>query len=157
MQPNDKVHLTRQGFEELNQELQQLTGTKLPAAIERVAKAREFGDLAENSEYHNAREDLAMLEGRVEELQALLKRVVIINGSRAKIKTIVDLGCQVVVVGNGQTQTFEIVGEWEADPTQNKISTQSPLGKALMGKKVGETAEFEAPVGKILYTVKKIN
>ncbi|OGY15634.1 MAG: hypothetical protein A2784_04445 [Candidatus Chisholmbacteria bacterium RIFCSPHIGHO2_01_FULL_48_12] len=157
MQPNDKVHLTRQGFEELNQELQQLTGTKLPAAIERVAKAREFGDLAENSEYHNAREDLAMLEGRVEELQALLKRVVIINGSRAKIKTIVDLGCQVVVVGNGQTQTFEIVGEWEADPTQKKISTQSPLGKALMGKKVGETAEFEAPVGKILYTVKKIN
>ena len=157
MQPNDKVHLTRQGFEELNQELQQLTGTKLPAAIERVAKAREFGDLAENSEYHNAREDLAMLEGRVEELQALLKRVVIINGSRAKIKTIVDLGCQVVVVGNGQTQTFEIVGEWEADPTQKKISAQSPLGKALMGKKVGETAEFEAPVGKILYTVKKIN
>ena len=157
MQPNDKVHLTRQGFEELNQELQQLTGTKLPTAIERVAKAREFGDLAENSEYHNAREDLAMLEGRVEELQALLKRVVIINGSRAKIKTIVDLGCQVVVVGNGQTQTFEIVGEWEADPTQKKISTQSPLGKALMGKKVGETAEFEAPVGKILYTVKKIN
>ena len=157
MQPNDKVHLTRQGFEELNQELQQLTGTKLPAAIERVAKAREFGDLAENSEYHNAREDLAMLEGRVEELQALLKRVVIINGSRAKIKTIVDLGCQVVVVGNGQTQTFEIVGGWEADPTQKKISAQSPLGKALMGKKVGETAEFEAPVGKILYTVKKIN
>jgi transcription elongation factor GreA len=157
MQPNEKVHLTRQGFEELNQELQQLTGTKLPAAIERVAKAREFGDLAENSEYHNAREDLAMLEGRMEELQALLKRAVIINGSRAKTKAMVDLGCQVVVVGNGQTQTFEIVGEWEADPTKKKISAQSPLGKVLMGKKVGETAELEAPAGKILYTVKKIN
>lgn len=157
MQPNDKVHLTRQGFEELNQELQNLTQAKLPAAIERVAKAREFGDLAENSEYHNAREDLAMLEGRVEELQALLKRVVIINDSQAKTRTTVGLGCQVMVAGNGQTQVFVIVGEWEADPIKKKISAESPLGKALMGKKVGETVEFEAPIGKILYTVKKIN
>ena len=149
------VHLTREGLEELKRELDELKTVKLPAAIERVAKAREFGDLAENSEYHNAREDLAMVEGRVEELEELLKRVSVIknNGARASV----GLGCQVTVATNGQTHMFEIVGEWEADPAKKKISAESPLGKALMGKKVGEMAEFEAPIGKILYTVKKIN
>ena len=80
------VHLTREGLEELKRELDELKTVKLPAAIERVAKAREFGDLAENSEYHNAREDLAMVEGRVEELEELLKRVSVIknNGAREK-------------------------------------------------------------------------
>ena len=150
------VYLTKAGLAELKRELDELTAVKLPTAIERVARARDFGDLAENSEYHNAREDLAMIEGRGEELQELLKRVVIINESKAK-KVTVALGCQVTVAGNSQTHVFEIVGEWEADPMKKRISAESPLGKALMGKKVGEVAEFEAPIGKILYTVKKIN
>lgn len=157
MNPNNKVHLTRSGLGELRRELEELTKVKLPAAIERVTRARDFGDLAENSEYHNAREDLAMVEGRVEELQDLVKRVVLINESGAKNRAMVGLGCQVTVSGNGQSQVFEIVGEWEADPGKKKISAESPLGKALMGRKVGETVEFEAPVGKILYEIKKIN
>ena len=151
------VHLTREGLEELKRELDELKTVKLPAAIERVAKAREFGDLAENSEYHNAREDLAMVEGRVEELEELLKRVSVIKNNGAKARSSVSLGCQVTVATDGQTHVFEIVGEWEADPAKKKISAESPLGKALMGKKVGEAAEFEAPIGKIVYTIKKIH
>ena len=151
---NKGVYLTRVGLAELQKELDELTKKKLPAAIERVARARDFGDLMENSEYHAAREDLSMLEGRVEELEELFKKAVVIT---AKQRQTVDLGCRVTVQTNGQTHVFEIVGEWEADPLKKKISAESPLGKSLVGRKVGEEVEFEAPAGKIVYTIKKIH
>ncbi len=149
------VQLTRSGLEELRQELSQLVQQKRPLAIERVARARDFGDLAENAEYHSAREDLSFVEGRIEELEELLKKAQIIGNSKNR-KT-VGLGCKVTVQVNGKTQVFDLVGEWEADPLQQKISAQSPLGKALVGKRVGERVEFEAPAGKVVYTIKKIH
>ena len=149
------VSLTKAGLEELKAELAELVHQKRPQAIERVARARDFGDLTENSEYQVAREDLALIESRIEELEELVKRAVVIKENKNR-KT-VDLGCTVIVEHNGQAHEFEIVGEWEADPLKKKISAQSPLGQALVGKKVGEVAEFEAPIGKIIYTVKKIN
>lgn len=150
------VHLTKEGRDEIAAELRVLKDDKLPQAIKRVARARDFGDLSENAEYHSAREDLSFIEGRVEELEDLLARTKLIS-ARSTTTKIVKLGSKVTVNGNGQTHTFVVVGEWEANPTAKKISHESPLGKALVGKKIGEEVEFEAPAGKIIYKVTKVH
>lgn len=146
------VHLTKEGRNEITAELTGLKEEKLPKAIDRVARAREFGDLAENAEYHSAREDLAFIEGRIEELEVLIARAKLINGPRSK-NGLVKMGSTVTIHGNGLKQTFVVVGEWEADPSNKKISHQSPLGQALVGKKVGDKVEIEAPAGRILYKI----
>ena len=151
---NHKVALTKEGYDELASELDEIKRNKLPKAIERVAVARSHGDLSENSEYHAAREDLAFLEGRVEELEALVAKAQII---RPRSKKTVNLGNKVTVNGNGKSLIFEVVGEFEADPMSKKISHDSPLGRALIGKKVGEKVEYEAPVGKVVYKIEKIH
>lgn len=154
MNDNLKVHLTREGVAELQAELDKLKA-KEPKAVERVTKAREFGDLSENSEYHASREDLAMIQGRIDELEDLLARAVVIknSGSASSVK----LGSTVTVYNSDHEATYVVVGEYEADPISKKISHDSPLGKALLGRKIGETVEYEAPVGKIIYTIKHIN
>jgi len=149
-----KVHLTPEGFQDLQDELSKLK-MKEPEAVDRVAKAREFGDLSENSEYHAAREDLAMVQGRIEELEDLLARAKVINGT--KKNGVVNLGCKVTVSANGREVTYVLVGEYEADPVKQKISVDSPLGRALVGKKVNQEVEFEAPIGKVIYTIKQIH
>lgn len=151
------VHLTREGREEIITELNELKDNKLPKAIERVARARDFGDLSENAEYHSAREDLSFIEGRIEELESLVAHAKLIVQVKAKAGSQVKLGSQVTVNGNGKEHTFTVVGEWEADPVNKKISHQSPLGQALVGKKVGDQVEIEAPAGKINYQITKIN
>lgn len=155
-QITEPVSLTQDGYAELVAELKELKDNKLPAAIDRVARARDFGDLSENSEYQNARENLSFLEGRIEELEDLVSRAKIIKAKKTSKKA-VTLGSKVTVNGGGKTHTFTIVGEYEADPTEKKISHDSPLGKALLGKKIGEEVEYEAPVGKILYQIKRID
>jgi transcription elongation factor GreA len=148
-----KVHLTKQGLNELQDELDKLK-EKEPTAVERVTKAREFGDLSENSEYHAAREDLALIQGRIDELEDLLARAEVIRAS-SKTHT-VKLGSTVTVYNDKQEVTYVVVGEYEADPTNRKISHDSPLGQALIGKKIGDTVEYEAPVGKIIYKIKHV-
>jgi transcription elongation factor GreA len=96
-----------------------------------------------------------MIQGRIEELEDLLARSVLIK--KAKKNGTVGLGSQVTVKYNGSETTYSIVGEYEADPMKQKISADSPLGKALLGKKVDEHVEFEAPVGKVVYTIKTIH
>jgi transcription elongation factor GreA len=149
-----KVSLTKEGYEELAEELRVLRDEKLPKAIDRVAQARAHGDLSENSEYNSAREDLAFVEGKSDELEALIARAQIVKNSK---KPFVDLGSKVTVKLNGSSHTYDIVGEYEADPMKKKISHSSPLGKALAGKKVGEEVEFDAPVGKVIYLIEKIH
>ena len=151
---NNKVHLTAEGYSELQAELQKFKA-KEPQAVDRVTKAREFGDLSENSEYHAAREDLAMVQGRIEELEELLARASVIKNPPKRL--VVDLGCKVTVTHDNSETTFILVGDYEADPQKRKISHDSPLGQALIGKKVGEKVEFEAPVGKVIYTIKRID
>lgn len=150
---NNKIQMTQAGLDEIKGELEKLKN-KEPKAIDRVTKAREFGDLSENSEYHAAREDLAFIQGRIEELEDMIARVQVISPTGKKNQ--VDIGCQVTVHAGDKEQTYTIVGEFEADPLKKKISHDSPLGKALMGRKEGEIVEFEAPVGKVSYTVKHI-
>lgn len=154
MNGNNKVHLTSDGLNELKTELNKLK-TREPDAVDRVTKAREFGDLNENSEYQAAREDLSLIQGRIDELEDLIARATVIKNKSGKSK--VDIGCTVTVDHKGKELTYIVVGEFEADPIKQKISHDSPLGRALLGKKVGEAVEFEAPVGKVVYTIKKIH
>ena|SRR3989344_9077540 len=151
---NNSFHLTQEGMEELKAELEELKTVKLPQAIERVKSARELGDLAENSEYHAARDDHAMVEGRIEELEELIGKAKIVGKTS---NSRVSLGNKVTVKADKTTHTYHIVGKYEADPSNKKISDESPLGKALLGKKEGEEVEYVAPVGKVIYKIVKIH
>jgi transcription elongation factor GreA len=151
----DDVILTQGGYDELVAELKQIKEEKLPKAIERVATARSFGDLSENSEYHAAREDLSFLEGRTAELEIIVANAKVIKQQKGK-KTQVTVGSTVTVHIGKSKHVYQIVGEWEADPKEKKISEESPLGKALLGKKIGEEIDVNAPAGKIKYKVAAI-
>lgn len=156
MDDQKNVLLTKEGLEKLKKEHEELTKVKHPEAVDRVARARDFGDLTENAEYSAARDELAFVEGRIQELEEILKNVQIVKTTKASHGK-VDVGCTVTVDISGQKDTFTVVGEWEADPTNKKISHASPLGKALLGKKAGEKIEVEAPAGKLVYTILKVD
>jgi len=151
---NNKIQFTPQGLTEIKSELDELKNKKLQAAIDRVSRARDFGDLSENAEYHAAKEELAFIEGRVEELEEIVKNALVVKtGSNGQV----NVGCKVTVEVDGKDQTYNVVGEWEADPLSKKISHTSPLGQALMGKKTGDEVRFDAPAGSVIYKVKKIH
>lgn len=152
---NKKIYLTKQGVIDLQKERDDLAKIKRPEVLERLSQARNMGDLSENAEYTAAREELAFIDGRIDELEELLKQVTIIADGNGKNS--IQLGSTVTVKVDGRKEEFSVVGEWEADPLQQKISHQSPLGKALLGKKVGEEIEVKAPAGKIVYTVISIH
>lgn len=149
-----KIYLTKEGLEELKKEYEELTKVKRPEILNRVAAARNMGDLSENAEYTVAREELSFIDGRIDELDELLKQVVLISNNHSNT---IKLGSTVKVHTGSDNEEFTVVGEWEADPKDKKISHESPLGKALIGKKVGDTVEVEAPAGKIVYTIEAIN
>jgi transcription elongation factor GreA len=149
-----KIYLTKEGQEELENEYNELVKVKRPEVLERVSQARNMGDLSENAEYTVAREELSFIDGRIDELEELLKQVTIISNNHSSI---IKLGSMVKVNTGSGNETFTVVGEWEADPKESKISHESPLGKALIGKKVGEKVEVDAPAGKIIYTIEAIN
>ncbi|HRN95997.1 MAG TPA: transcription elongation factor GreA [Candidatus Levybacteria bacterium] len=148
------IYVTNEGMKELKQELTDLKKVKRPEVLDRVSQARAMGDLSENSEYTAAREELSLIDGRIEELEDMLKRAQIIE--EAEGGQIVKLGSRVNVLVGNKKEVFTLVGEWEADPHDRKISHESPLGKALIGKAVGEKVEVEAPAGKILYHIQNI-
>ncbi len=154
-----KIYLTKEGIAGLKKEHEDLTKVKRPDVLSRVSQARNLGDLSENAEYVAAREELAFIDGRIDELEELMKQATLINeestGSSNGKKEI-KLGCTVTLNRDGKKEVFMLVGEWEADPMQKKISHQSPLGKALIGKKISEKVEVEAPAGKIAYTILSI-
>ena len=150
MDTNHTVLLTKEGLDTLKAEYDELANVKRQAAVERLANAREQGDLSENSEYTDAKQALAFMDGRILELEEVLHGVKVVTSHP---KGQIGVGCKVTLHINGKKEEFTVVGEWEADPASKKISHESPLGKALMGKKVGEKVEVEAPAGKILYKI----
>lgn len=154
MNNNKAVQVTQSGLDALKVELKELVEVKRPSLIERLERARQEGDLSENSDYINAREELEFLDGRIDELKNVVENaeVVPVSGGDSHV----DIGTTVIVQVNGNQHEFHIVGEWEADPMQKKISHESPLGKQLVGRKVGEQVEVEAPAGKIIYKVVEI-
>lgn len=149
---NNKVKMTQEGYDKLKAEYDELINVKKPQAIDRLKKAREMGDLSENSEYVAAKEDRSLVEGRIQEVEALLNNaeIVTIENSQSHI---VDLGSVVKVKTDGVIESYTIVGEMEADPTQKKISNSSPIGKAIMGKQKGDIVEVEVPAGKRVFEV----
>ena len=152
-----KIYLTQKGLDDLKKEYEELVKNKRPEIVERLSSAREMGDLSENAEYTAAREELAFIDGRIEELEILFKQVTLIDDTSHLGSAIINLGSQVTVKIDGKKEVFTLVGEWEADPKEKKISHESPLGKALLGKKVGEEIEVQAPVGKMKYTILSIS
>lgn len=150
-----KIQLTAKGLEALKNELLELTTVKRPFLVDRLSNARAQGDLSENSDYQNAKEELGFLEGRIEELEAVIKNAKVVKDSGKSNE--VGVGTKVTVRVNGVKNTFEIVGEWEADMMKKKISHTSPLGSSLVGKKVGEKIEVQAPIGKLIYEIVDID
>jgi transcription elongation factor GreA len=148
-----KIYLTPKGLEELKKEHEELINKERPEVVARLSAAREMGDLSENAEYTAAREELSFIDGRIDELEMLLKQVVLISDVGRHGTQVVELGSEVTVKINGKKEMFTLVGEWEADPEEKTISHESPLGKALLGKAVGEEIEVQAPVGKMVYKV----
>lgn len=151
-----KIYLTAKGLQDLKDEYKRLVDKDRPEIVSRLTAAREMGDLSENAEYTAAREELTFIDGRIEELEMLLKQVQIISDEKHSSSG-VDLGSKVVVKIKGKEEVFRVVGEWEADPAERKISHESPLGKALLGKSVGEEIEVDAPAGKMVYTIVSID
>ena len=152
---NKQVQITKQGLESLEAELNGLTSEKRPKLVERLSHARSQGDLAENSDYQNAKDELEFLDGRISELGYVLKNAVVVKAGAKRGQ--VSFGTKVTLKADKKKHVYEIVGEWEADPADKKISHTSPLGQALMGKKVGEKVDVEAPAGKITYKILSID
>lgn len=145
-----KFILTRQGLVSLKSEYDELTKVKRTQIIKRIQTAREFGDLSENSEYDAAKEEQSLLETRITQLEDVLKRAQIIEP--VKKADFVVIGSTVVVEMNDEVHKFSIVGSMEADPAENKISNESPVGKTLLGLQVGET--IEVSVGPVKSKIK---
>ena len=149
-----KIQLTKKGSDDLKTELDDLIKNKKPKAIDRLGKARSMGDLAENSEYTAAKEEQAFVDGRIREIESILDQAEVVENQTAG--NIVNIGSFVVVDNKGQQETFQIVGDFEADPMNKKLSQTSPIGKALIGKKVGDLVEINIPAGKINYKIIEI-
>jgi len=149
-----KTKLTKEGLEKLQKELDDLKTNKRQHAVQRLQTARAMGDLSENSEYSAAKEDLAFVEGRISEIEEILKNVEVIENTNGNHD--VSIGNAVRVLHNGKEELLRIVGEFEANPMDGKVSENSPTGKALLGKQVGEEVEITVPAGKIKYKILSI-
>lgn len=149
-----EIHLTSEGFMELETELNILKTEKRPQIIEAIKEARAQGDLSENADYDVARTQQSELESRIAELEYMLSNAKIIEKKNSN--WVVDLGSTVLIeyVDDNETEEYQIVGSMEADPFENKISNESPIGKAIINKKVGDILSVESPTGN--YTIKII-
>lgn len=150
-----EYYITKQKHEELTQELEYLRSTKRGEIAKALEYAKSLGDLSENAEYHEARQNQAELEARIRELEAILKNAKIVTHKKSDT---VEIGSMVDVrKSRARTdQTFEIVGSEESDMLAGKISYTSPLGKALLGAKKGDKVTLETPAGEVTYTVMKV-
>ncbi len=146
--------LTQDGIDELKTELAQLIAER-PEVTERIRSARELGDLSENAEYASARAEQERSENRIAEVEHILKNVEVISAPKNGNK--IHLGSVVKLKGAGKEKQFQVVGTVEADPLAGKISDESPIGKALLGKKVGDEVEIVTPAETAIYTVAQIS
>ncbi len=145
------ISLTQEGLENLKQELKELKEVKRPEIIERIKRAKEFGDLSENAEYQSAKEDQSFIEGRIQELEAMIKTAHVV-AKKANTSTI-DIGSKVTVAIDGDKLVYEIVGPTEGDLERNRISSESPVGRALLGHKKADVVTVMAPGGDIEYKI----
>lgn len=140
--------MTQEGLERLEAELEELKLVKRPEVVERIKTAREYGDLSENSEYESAKDEQAFIEGRISTLESMIRSAEIVNSSSVA-KNVVVLGKRVSILteGEDEEETYQIVGTAEADPFSGKISNESPIARALIGRKKGDLVKVELPNG----------
>ncbi len=149
-------YLTPEGLTKLKEELEVLVHIRRREIAARIQEAKELGDLSENAEYQEAKNEQAFNEGRIDELESTLKHAVVIDQS-AKSDGTVQVGSAVITEVNGQATTLHIVGSNEADPLAGRISNESPLGQALLGKPVGATVTVATPKGEMAYTIQSVS
>ena len=157
MAENMKQMYTKQGYQDLVDELKYLKLTRREEIKEQIAVARGFGDLSENAEYDEARNEQAKVEARIQELEALIENAEIIDETTMDVRSI-SLGSVVKLYDEDFEEeiTYSIVGSNQADPLEQKISDQSPIGRALMGKKAGDRVTVTAPAGELHFEVKDV-
>ncbi|MEK7122272.1 MAG: transcription elongation factor GreA, partial [Patescibacteria group bacterium] len=143
-------------FEKIKSELEHLKTVARKEVVERIATAKELGDLKENAEYQEAKDDQGFLEAKILELEEAVKNAVIVDDKQNRQPTHVSIGSTVVVSCNSTTCEYMIVGIEEADPAAAKISFESPLGRAFLGKRIGDEAVVTAPKGEYIYIIKEI-
>ncbi len=157
MQGEGKIYLTKEGKEKLLFELKELEGPRRDDIAARLKSAIEMGDLSENADYHKAKEDQGFLEGKILEIKYTLNFAIIVEENVNRQDT-VNVGCKVTIQEEDfPPETYYLVGSKEADPTENKISHISPIGKALLDKQVGEIVQFKTPNGEVSLKILSID
>jgi transcription elongation factor GreA len=155
----EEKYLTEEGAAELRRELDELKSVKRPQLAAKLKEAIAQGDLSENADYHDAKEQQAFLEGRIQYLESLLHsaKIVPADDEKKTKSSVVRVGTEVTVEEAGEpAETFTIVGAAEANPKEGKISNESPLGRALLGHKVGDKVKVDAPAGQLIFKIKSI-
>jgi transcription elongation factor GreA len=149
--------LTKEGFKRLSEEIDHLSSVKREEIAERIREAREFGDISENSEYNEAKNEQAKLEMRIDELERKLRNARVLHGSEIKTDA-VGIGSTVTLRDVKKAKSFKyvVVGSAEADPNNSRLSNESPVGKAIMGRKVNETVTVTTPRGNVKYKITSI-
>ncbi len=156
MSTNDKVqYFTAQGLEDLKKEFEELKDKKIPDIANLIDEAKQQGDLSENAEYHQAKEEMAWAQGRLQEINYLLDHAEVMEIVQKKQDKVM-VGNTVVVKTNAVTKSYTIVGPQEASPLQGKISNESPLGEAFLGHKTGDEVVVHTPAGKQIYQILEI-
>ncbi len=151
----EPTYLTAEGAEKLKQELEELKGPRRDELAKRLRSAIQMGDLSENADYHKAKEDQGFLEGRIQEIEHMLRNVVIIDEHAGR--DVVSIGNHVTIEEAGSPpETYHVVGAREADPRNGRISNESPIGSALIDRKVGDVVQVQTPGGRVNFKILKI-
>jgi transcription elongation factor GreA len=148
---NKPAYISRDGLEKLRLELDEMVNVRRAEVASRISEAKEHGDITENAEYEDAKNEQAFIEGRIQSLSALIKNAVIIDEKTSK--THVQIGSTVELEGAQGRESYTIVGSAEASPSQGRISNESPVGRALLGKKKGDKVTVSVPAGDMVYKV----
>ena len=151
-----EIVLTREGYEMLKTELEELMTSRRREVASRIAQAREFGDISENSEYDDAKNEQAMLEAQIAQLEERLREARVIEEGELPSDVVV-LGSHVTIKSPLGDETYQLVGSAEADPDQNRLSNESPIGKAILGRKKGDKVDVTTPGGPIKVTIVEIS
>lgn len=155
MNPTGGTYITQEGFAKLQAELSTLKNVKRREIADRIQQAKELGDLSENAEYVEAKNEQGFVEGKILELENIIRNAIVIPEGAAGGDE-VTVGATIAAQVDGKTIEYSIVGSSEADPSNGRISNESPLGKAFLGKKVGERVPIATPRGQVVYTIKSI-
>ncbi len=140
------VLLTKEGLRRLEEELDLLVNVRRGEVAERIRQSRDFGDIAENSEYAEAKNEQSLVEGRIQTLESMIRNAVVIE-DEPREKGVVGVGARVTVNTDEGDETYDVVGAAEADPRRGRISNESPMGRALLGHRAGDTVEWSSPSG----------